>query len=148
MKIDWNNMKVVDSITDYKSEEKPKEKKHGVSQYKRTIKELRKELRDRGLAYTGTKEELLDRLRKDDNRLEESQADGQLKSLEKMKARLVMLDNYEDAAMLEWTAAKERWDAAVARKYKVLEEKELAKKAYEGFKEVLRMQGYDVSDFE
>jgi len=148
MKIDFSKMKVVDSISDYKSEKKPKERKYGVSQYKRTIKELRKELRDRGLAYTGTKEELLDRLRKDDNRLEESQADGQLKSLEKMKARLTMLNEYEDAAMLEWTAAKERWDAAVARKYKVLEEKELAVKAYEGFREVLRMQGYDVSDFD
>ena len=148
MKIDFSKMKVVDSISDYKSEKKPKERKYGVSQYKRTIKELRKELRDRGLAYTGTKEELLDRLRKDDNRLEESQADGQLKSLEKMKARLTMLNEYEDAAMLEWTAAKERWDAAVARKYKVLEEKELAVKAYEGFREVLRMQGYDISDFD
>ena len=148
MKIDWENIKVVDSITDYKSEKKPKEKKHGVSQYKRTIKELRKELRDRGLAYSGTKEELLDRIRKDDNRLEETQADGHLKSLEKMKARLVMINEYEDAAMLEWTAAKERWDAAVARKYKVLEEKELAEKAYEGYREVLRMQGYDVSDFD
>ena len=50
--------------------------------------------------------------------------------------------------MLEWTEAKERWDAAVARKYKVLEEKELAEKAYVGFKEALKMQGYDLSDYE
>ena len=141
MKIDWDKLKVVESRDVKKS-------KHGISEYKKSVKELRKELRDRGLAYTGTKEELLDRLRKDDNRLEESQADSQLKSLEKMKARLMMLNDYEDAAMLEWTAAKERWDAAVARKYKVLEEKELAEKAYIGFKEVLRMQGYDLSDYE
>ena len=59
-----------------------------------------------------------------------------------------MYNDYEEAAMKEWTAAKVRWDAAVARKYKVLEEKELAIKAYEGFREVLRMQGYDVSDFD
>jgi len=141
MKIDWDNIKVVDSI-------KPKEKKHGVAQYKRTIKELRKELRDRGLAYTGTKEELLDRIQKDNNRLEENQADSQLKSLDSLKNRVEMYNDYEESAMKEWKAAKERWDAAVARKYKVLEEKELAIKAYEGFREVLRMQGYDVSDFD
>ena len=141
MKIDWDNIKVVDSI-------KPKEKKHGVAQYKRTIKELRKELRDRGLAYTGTKEELLDRIQKDNNRIEENQADSQLKSLDSLKNRVEMYNDYEEAAMKEWKAAKERWDAAVARKYKVLEEKELAIKAYEGFREVLRMQGYDVSDFD
>ena len=141
MKIDWDNIKVIDSI-------KPKEKKHGVAQYKRTVKELRKQLRDRGLAYTGTKEELLDRIQKDDNRIEETHADSQLKSLESLKGRVEMYNDYEEAAMKEWTAAKERWDAAVARKYKVLEEKELAIKAYEGFREVLRMQGYDVSDFD
>jgi len=141
MKIDWDNIKVIDSI-------KPKEKKHGVAQYKRTVKELRKQLRDRGLAYTGTKEELLDRIQKDNNRIEETQADSQLKSLESLKGRVEMYNDYEEAAMKEWTAAKERWDAAVARKYKVLEEKELAIKAYEGFREVLRMQGYDVSDFD
>jgi len=141
MKIDWDNIKVIDSI-------KPKEKKHGVAQYKRTVKELRKQLRDRGLAYTGTKEELLDRIQKDNNRIEETHADSQLKSLESLKGRVEMYNDYEEAAMKEWTAAKERWDAAVARKYKVLEEKELAIKAYEGFREVLRMQGYDVSDFD
>ena len=65
-----------------------------------------------------------------------------------MKSRIQMFQEYEDAAMLEWTEAKERWDAAVARKYKVLEEKELAEKAYVGFKEVLKMQGYDLSDYE
>ena len=141
MKIDWDNIKVIDSI-------KPKEKKHGVAQYKRTVKELRKQLRDRGLAYTGTKEELLDRIQKVDIRIEVTHADSQLKSLESLKGRVEMYNDYEEAAMKEWTAAKERWDAAVARKYKVLEEKELAIKAYEGFREVLRMQGYDVSDFD
>ena len=125
-----------------------KQSKHGISEYKKSVKELRKELRDRGLKYTGTKEELLDRIKKDDNRLEESQADSQLKTLEGLKSRIQMFQEYEDAAMLEWTEAKERWDAAVARKYKVLEEKELAEKAYVGFKEVLRMQGYDLSDYE
>jgi hypothetical protein len=139
MKIDWDKLKVVESRD---------VKKHGISEYKKSVKELRKELRDRGLKYTGTKEELLDRIKKDDNRLEESQADSQLKTLEGLKSRIQMFQEYEDAAMLEWTEAKERWDAAVARKYKVLEEKELAEKAYVGFKEVLRMQGYDLSDYE
>ena len=139
MKIDWDKLKVVESRD---------VKKHGISEYKKSVKELRKELRDRGLKYTGTKEELLDRIKKDDNRLEESQADSQLKTLEGLKSRIQMFQEYEDAAMLEWTEAKERWDAAVARKYKVLEEKELAEKAYVGFKEVLKMQGYDLSDYE
>tara|TARA_R100000005_G_C4815804_1_gene99783 strand:+ start:63 stop:488 length:426 start_codon:yes stop_codon:yes gene_type:complete len=141
MKIDWDKLKVVESRDVKKS-------KHGISEYKKSVKELRKELRDRGLKYTGTKEELLDRIKKDDNRLEESQADSQLKTLEGLKSRIQMFQEYEDAAMLEWTEAKERWDAAVARKYKVLEEKELAEKAYIGFKEVLKMQGYDLSDYE
>tara|TARA_Y100001937_G_scaffold45272_1_gene63526 strand:- start:49 stop:495 length:447 start_codon:yes stop_codon:yes gene_type:complete len=148
MKIDLSKMKVVDTISDYKSEETPKERKHAAAEYKRSIKELRKELRYRGLAYTGTKEELLDRLKKDDTRIQESQADSQLESLEKLKARVQICLDYEVAAAKEWSAAKERWDAAVARKYKVLEEKELAVKAYEGFREVLRMQGYDISDFD
>ena len=139
MKIDWDKLKVVESRD---------VKKHGISEYKKSVKDLRKELKDRGLKYTGTKEELLDRIKKDDNRLEESQADSQLKTLEGLKSRIQMFQEYEDAAMLEWTEAKERWDAAVARKYKVLEEKELAEKAYVGFKEVLRMQGYDLSDYE
>ena len=78
MKIDWDKLKVVES-RDVKAS------KHGISEYKKSVKELRKELRDRGLKYTGTKEELLDRIKKDDNRLEESQADSQLKTLEGLK---------------------------------------------------------------
>ena len=139
MKIDWDKLQVIDSRGT---------KKHGVSDYKQTIKELRTELKRRGLKYSGSKEELLDRLKEDNNRIEVAEADGQIKTLEQLKARVKMFQDYEDAAMIEWTAAKERWDAAVDRKYKVLEEKDLAIKAYEGFKEVLRMQGVDVSDFE
>ena len=90
---------------------------------------------------------MLDRLKEDNNRIEVAEADGQIKTLEQLKARVKMFQDYEDAAMIEWTAAKERWDAAVDRKYKVLEEKDLAIKAYEGFKEVLRMQGFDVDSF-
>ena len=58
MKIDWDKLKVVESRDVKKS-------KHGISEYKKSVKELRKELRDRGLKYTGTKEELLDRIKKD-----------------------------------------------------------------------------------
>tara|TARA_Y100001963_G_C6702258_1_gene410044 strand:- start:41 stop:457 length:417 start_codon:yes stop_codon:yes gene_type:complete len=138
MKIDWDKLKIIESRDI---------KKHGVSDYKQTIKELRTELKRRGLKYSGSKEELLDRLKEDNNRIEVAEADGQIKTLEQLKARVKMFQDYEDAAMIEWTAAKERWDAAVDRKYKVLEEKDLAIKAYEGFKEVLRMQGFDVDSF-
>ena len=55
MKIDWDKLKVVES-RDVKA------CKHGISEYKKSVKELRKEVRDRGLKYTGTKEELLDKI--------------------------------------------------------------------------------------
>ena len=138
MKINWDKLKVIESRDI---------KKHGVSEYRQTVKELRTELKRRGLKYTGSKEQLLDRIKEDNNRIEVAEADGQIKTLEQLKARVKMFQDYEDAAMIEWTAAKERWDAAVDRKYKVLEEKDLAIKAYEGFKEVLRMQGFDVDSF-
>ena len=139
MKIDWDKLQVIDSRGT---------KKHGVSEYKKTVKELRDELKSRGLKYSGSKEELITRIKDDDNRIETAEADGMLKNLQGLKNRIQMFEEYEEAAMLEWSAAKESWDAAVARKYKVLEEKDLAEKAYLGYKEVLRMQGVDVSDFE
>ena len=138
MKIEWAKLKIIDSRDI---------KKHGVSDYKQTIKELRTELKRRGLKYSGSKEELITRIKDEDNLIETAEADGMLKNLQGLKKRIQMFQEYEDAAMLEWTAAKERWDAAVTRKYKVLEEKDLAIKAYEGFKEVLRMQGFDVDSF-
>ena len=49
MKIDWDKLQVIDSRD-------VKQSKHGISEYKKSVKELRKELRDRGLKYTGTKE--------------------------------------------------------------------------------------------
>ena len=141
MNIDWDKLKTIKSRdttgiltdTDYKLH---------------TIKDLRKELEERGLKYTGSKTEMLLRLRQDNDRIETAEADGQLKSLESLQKRVVMFEEYEEVAMKEWTAAKERWDAAVARKYKVLEEKDLAEKAYVGYKEALRLQGYDVSAFD
>ncbi len=145
MKIDWDNIRVIKSIKEPVEVVKPK--LFGVSEYKRSIKELKSELKRRGLKYSGNKEELLQRIKNDDTRLEVLTAEHQLKTLASLKNRVIMFESYEEAAQIEWEAARAPWEAAVARKYKVQEEKAEAVAAYEGFKTNLKMQGIDTEDF-
>ena len=87
MKIDWDKLQVIDSRGT---------KKHGVSEYKKTVKELRDELKSRGLKYSGSKEELITRIKDDDNRIETAEADGMLKNLQGLKNRIQMVKDYEE----------------------------------------------------
>ena len=153
MKIDWDNIRVVKNIEELEtpkvipSDEVVKPRHFGVSEYRKSIKELKSELKRRGLKYSGNKEELLHRIKNDDNRLEVLTTEHQLRTLAGLKKRVTMFEDYEEAAQMQWEAARTPWEEAVARKYKVQEEKAQAIAAYEGFKTNLKIQGIDTQDF-
>tara|TARA_R110000824_G_scaffold334008_1_gene520560 strand:+ start:3354 stop:3743 length:390 start_codon:yes stop_codon:yes gene_type:complete len=113
----------------------------------RKNEELKSELKHRGLKVSGTKAELIERLKSDDDRIAVSNAEHQLLQLKVLEGRLNMKQEYYDVAYKHWTEQRIVMTELIERRILCEEELAGAKLAVQLFRENLSLLGVDERDF-
>tara|TARA_R110002012_G_scaffold310449_1_gene518707 strand:- start:821 stop:1210 length:390 start_codon:yes stop_codon:yes gene_type:complete len=114
---------------------------------KRTIEELKAELKFRGLKVSGTKKQLIERLEYDEGRIAVSNAEHQLAQLQVLEGRLAMKQEYYEVAYKHWEEQRVVMTQLIERRILCEEELAGAKLALKLFRENLSLLGVDEQDF-
>ena len=138
--IDWDKLRTAKSINAAALGDFQAKKEMNVAQLKILCTE-------RGLKTSGSKKALQERLNEYDVRMKMLAEEQQLHTLENMKARIKMQEDYVEAAIKEFDEMRPTWNAIVIRRDKTIEELEEVTTAYKKFKENLEMQGIDTTGF-
>ena len=138
--IDWDKLRTAKSMNAAALGDFQAKKEMNVAQLKVLCKE-------RGLKTSGSKKDLQERLNNYDVRMKKLAEEQQLHTLENMKARVKMQEDYVEAAVKEYDEMRPTWNAIVIRRDKSIEELEEVTTAYIKFKENLEMQGIDTTGF-
>jgi len=138
--IDWDKLRTAKNMNEAAMGDFQAKQEMNVPQLKEACKK-------RGLKTSGSKQDLKDRLNDYDKRMEVLAEEKQLETLEMLKGRMNMHEDYVEASVKEYDEMRPIWNDIVIRRDIAQEEFEEASTAYKKFKETLGIQGIDTTDF-